>query len=180
MPVKLDLPAPRQKRFIEALTAGGTVLQAFAAMIEKPVEKLTKNEKVRAYAYPKKPIIKRFIDEFRAIEKANITRSLEERAITKEKVLDELAKIAFTNTTDIMEWDNDGVRLKPSSELSADAKAAIADVYEIKGKEGKTVKVKTSDKRAALETLGKHLGLFVEKHQHEHKSLNVSFIIEKD
>src|SRR5262249_41496349 len=46
----------------------------------------------------------------------------------------------FTNLTDVADWDNDTLRLKPSGELSPEARAAIKRVRIYKDKNGETVR----------------------------------------
>lgn len=81
--------------------------------------------------------------------------------ITQEKVLEELAAIAFANGTNFATITQNGcVLLTPTSELSENKKKAVASIKE--GKSG--VEVKLHDKVRALELLGKHLGVFDSKH----------------
>lgn len=80
--------------------------------------------------------------------------------ITQEKVLEELAAIAFANGTNFATINHKGqVSLIPTSELSENKKKAVASIKE--GQYG--VEVKLHDKVRALELLGKHLGVFTEK-----------------
>lgn len=102
---------------------------------------------------------------------------IQKYAATKERLIEECARIAFTDATEIMTWDKDGVQVKDSAELG-DAAKAIVDVQEHTTKTGKKVQVKIADKRAAIETLAKLIGaLAPEKHDHR---VAVNFIIEKD
>lgn len=95
----------------------------------------------------------------------------ERTEITQDKVLKELAVIAFANTTDfarIVEKqtaDENGkvikyktVDLTLTSELSEEQQRALAVVKE--GKFG--IEVKPHDKVRALELLGKHLGMWTD------------------
>ena len=75
--------------------------------------------------------------------------------ITPDKVLAELAYIAFSRMTDVAKWNGTSVTLKSSEELEEHAVAAISEVSE--GKE--VVKVKNHNKTAALTLLMKHLGM---------------------
>ena len=62
---------------------------------------------------------------------------------------------------ELFEWDAKGVTLKDSSELSEDAVRAVAEVSETAGVSGvKTVRIKLHDKKGALDSLARHLGLF--------------------
>ncbi len=82
--------------------------------------------------------------------------------VTVERVVRELARIAFGDRRDLMEWGPDGVRLKDSGELTHDQAAAVAEVSETTNLHGGSIKIKTHDKVKALELLGRHLGVFAE------------------
>lgn len=92
--------------------------------------------------------------------------------ITQDMVINELAKIAFS---DIRELYNDSGGLKNIKTLDNNIAGAISSLetfeeYEGRGDErektGDTQKVKLLDKTKALELLGKHLGMFKEKIEH--------------
>ena len=77
--------------------------------------------------------------------------------ITQERVLEELAAIAFANGTDFATINRNGlVRLVPTDDLPEDKKKAVASIKE--GQYG--TEIKLHDKVRALELLGKHLGVF--------------------
>ncbi len=77
--------------------------------------------------------------------------------ITQERVLAELAAVAFANGTDFATVTRDGlVRITPTDDLPEWKKKAIAAIKE--GRYG--LEVKLYDKVQALELLGKHLGVF--------------------
>lgn len=78
-------------------------------------------------------------------------------AITQDKVLAELAAVAFANGTDFAKILEGGrVQITPTEKLSAEKRRAVASIKE--GQFG--TEIKTYDKIRALELLGKHLGLF--------------------
>lgn len=83
--------------------------------------------------------------------------------ITQDRVLSEIAKVAFSNIGDIMDWSDAGIRLRNSNDLSKDQKAAISSIKEkVTDGEGfstKTLEVRFHDKIKSLELLAKHLGL---------------------
>ena len=83
--------------------------------------------------------------------------------IEADQVLTELARIAFADLRSTAEWGPDGVVPRRSSDLDDDAARAVAEVAETRSRSGATVKVKLFDKRAALESLAKHLGLYDER-----------------
>lgn len=77
--------------------------------------------------------------------------------ITADKVLAELAVIAFADRTEIAKITEAGfVKFTPTDKLPAELKKIIVGIKE--GKFG--IEVATADKVRALELLGKHLGIF--------------------
>lgn len=80
--------------------------------------------------------------------------------ITQERVLEELAAIAFANGADFATVNQNGiVRITPTSELPDEKRKAIASIKE--GQYG--TEVKLHDKVKALELLAKYLGMFDSK-----------------
>lgn len=93
--------------------------------------------------------------------------------VTVDKIVQELAKLGFSNMHDYMQIDDDGVPRLDFKSMSRDKAAAIAEMtveeFTAKGDEAATgkagvrrVKFKLHDKRAPLVDLGKHLGMFKE------------------
>lgn len=96
------------------------------------------------------------VDVQTEIEKrrASLRNKLE---ITQEKVIEELAAVAFANGTDFATITHNGlVRLTPTDEVPEEKKKAVASIKE--GQYG--TEIKLHDKVRALELLGKHLGVF--------------------
>lgn len=81
--------------------------------------------------------------------------------ITQDAVLQELAAIAFARCTDFCEVVKRGnknvLQIKPIADLTERQKAAVVT---IKTHARGGIEVKLADKMAALELLGKHLGIF--------------------
>jgi len=86
--------------------------------------------------------------------------------ITPERVLRELGRIAFADPRKVMTWGRSGVKLIDSELLSDDDAAIVSEVSESTTKEGGSLRLKLHDKLGALEKIGKHLGMFIEKHEH--------------
>lgn len=78
--------------------------------------------------------------------------------ITQERVLSELAAIAFANGTDFATVNANGlIHIKATSQIPKEKLPAVAS---IKYSRVMGVEIKLHDKVRALEMLGKHLGLF--------------------
>ena len=99
--------------------------------------------------------------------KAAIDRAMAERSrrtgINQDRVIQEIAKLAFLNPVDVIDMDEATVR----GEAHRDDTACIASVKvkNIPTDDGAITEreVKTYDKLKALELLGKHLGMFTDK-----------------
>jgi phage terminase small subunit len=117
--------------------------------------------------------IRELLDEFK-----------ERNMITKQRVLDEYAKLAFSDVTDFLDVrtervvvgahvdDNDDaepiseitqiVLLKDTNRIDPAKLAAISEIRQTK--EG--IAFKLHDKKGALDSVAKHLGMFKESHEH--------------
>ena len=108
-----------------------------------------------------------------AIQEAQNKRA-ERTEITQDMVLQELAKIGFSNMLDYMTKTDSGDLVPDFSALTRDQAAAISEITvetytEGRGEDAeevKRVKFKLGDKRAALVDMGRHLGMFTDKVQH--------------
>lgn len=107
-----------------------------------------------------------------AIEVAQNERA-KRLGVDKLRILQELALIAFSNPKDV--WTQDSVTGELSfdlNKLSRDVTASLAEIS-VTTTSGKTttkaVKAKQIDRLAALQLLGKHLGMFSDKLQVEGK-----------
>ncbi len=76
--------------------------------------------------------------------------------VTNERVLSELARLGFSDITDLVTVDRGKVQVADTVGLSSNTTAAIAEISQTRD----GIKIKMHDKRAALESLGKHLGLW--------------------
>lgn len=96
-----------------------------------------------------------------------MTKAATRVEISASKILQEMAKLAFHNPSDYLSINDDGTAEVDLSTLDRDQAAAITEVISETDDKGKTrTKVKLADKKAALETLGKHFGLWVERTEH--------------
>lgn len=115
------------------------------------------------------------------LSKPDIQKEIEKRRkdrerrteITQDRVLQELAAIAFAKATDYAEIDEGIVKIKPTSEISIAQAGAIAGVEQ--GNFG--VKLKLYDKLKALELLGKHIGIFCKSEEKEEERGRTGVVI---
>lgn len=83
--------------------------------------------------------------------------------LTHDKVLSELCKLAFTNLTDIVDITGGAIRIRTPLEVEDPAMwAAVSSIKEKMVNGEKVLAVTMHDKRATLEMLGRHLGMFKE------------------
>lgn len=80
--------------------------------------------------------------------------------VTQERIVRELARVAFGDRRRLMTWGPGGVRLVDSETIDEGDAAAVAEVSETTTKDGGSIKLKTHDKVKALELLGRHVGMF--------------------
>lgn len=86
--------------------------------------------------------------------------------VTADRVVRELARVAFANSRDVVNYDD--ATVKPEAVRDDTAAVASVRVKTIPTKDGNGVEreVKMHDKLKALELLGKRLGLFTDKIEH--------------
>lgn len=119
--------------------------------------------KKQGYRILKRPGVQAAI----AFEQADRSERLK---VTADKVVLELAKIAFLDLNTIVSVENGKVVCKNSAELTEEQRSAISEISQTK----ESIKVKAHDKLGALEMLGRHLGMFTDniRHSGELKVLN--------
>lgn len=83
--------------------------------------------------------------------------------ITAERIINELAKIAFADMGNYATWGSRGITLKESTDLTPDQTAAVSELSETVTESGGSTRFKLHDKKGALELLGKHLGMFKDR-----------------
>jgi phage terminase small subunit len=141
MPV---LDHPKHELFAQTVARGKPLNEAYVIAGYKQSDQ-------NASTLAARPEVAARILEFKRIAAA---RSL----VTAERVLAELALIGFADITQAVKVVDGKVQVLDTAQLSPDVTAAIAKIAQTR--DGVTVAF--HDKRAALENLGKHLGLFKE------------------
>jgi phage terminase small subunit len=97
--------------------------------------------------------------------------------VTVDRIVQEYAKIAFSNMLDYVTVDHNGGAFVDLSKLTRDQAAAIQEVT-VEHLPSRTVdgegeskvpvlktRIKVADKKTALDSLGKHLGMFIDKQE---------------
>ena len=113
----------------------------------------------------------------RAIDQAMAERS-KRTGVSADRVVRELAKVAFLNPTDVIDMETASVNEWATDEdkatiASVKVKTIPTDAGEILERE-----VKTYDKIRALELLGKHNGMFTDKVRLENDDLEVKVVMD--
>lgn len=85
--------------------------------------------------------------------------------ITQDMVLQELAKIGFSDMKAFASWGPRGVTLIESEQLTPDQAACVSEVSQTWSESGGSIKFKLHDKVSALEKIGRHLGMFDNKQE---------------
>lgn len=138
---------PKQKRFCEEYLID---MNATQAAIRAGYSEKT------AYSMGQRLLKKVEVQEY--IQKR--MTSLEYRTgITQERVLNEIAAVAFANATDYAQVIDGRVKLTSTKDLTDEQKKGLAVIKE--GRFG--VEVKAYDKLKALQMLGDYLSLFTDK-----------------
>ena len=107
-----------------------------------------------------------------AVRLEELQNELKERnMVTIERVLQEYARLGFFDPRKLF---NDNGKPKEISELDDDTAAALAGLevfeeYDGRGDDrvftGYTKKYKIADKKGALDSMARHLGMFIDKHE---------------
>lgn len=140
---------PKQRRFVQEYLID---LNATQAAIRAEYSKKRASE--LGYQLLRNPTVQAAIQEEMALRERRT-------AITQDRVIAELAAVAFANGADYAKvmYDTGLVSFVPTDQLTAEKKKAIASIKQ--GQAG--TEVKTYDKIRALELLGKHLGMFSDR-----------------
>lgn len=146
----------KQKRFIDEYLLDGNATAAALRAGYKTINPNNTGCEVMGYPHVKAELARR---------QAKLSQKLE---ITAERVLAEYAKIAFSNMADFI-TPVGKVRNIDLSKLTRDQAAAIQEISVDRpaggGVKAGKIKIKLVDKKGALDSLGRHLGLFAKDAQ---------------
>src|SRR6266571_8278030 len=88
------------------------------------------------------------------------TKPVDKIDVSSERVLQELAVLAFAQITDVAQWDQDEVTLTESDDVPAWVRGAIKSVKITQSEFGPERSVQLHDKIGALDKLGRHFKLW--------------------
>ena len=154
---------PRQQRFVQEYLID---LNATQAAIRAGYSARTANEQ-GARLLAKVSVA--------AAVQAEMDKRAKRTEITADRVLKELALLGFANAEEYFIWGPDGVTIKDSAELTPEQTAAVAEVSQTVTEQGGTIRVKLYDKRASLELIGRHLGMFKDVVEHKGDPLAIVY-----
>ncbi len=93
-------------------------------------------------------------------ERDEIAERAARLGVTPERVLQEYARIAFADLRRFADWGPEGLVLKTTGALTDADTAAISEITTAGAGSG-NYRVKLYDKKAALDAIARHLGMFV-------------------
>jgi phage terminase small subunit len=152
---------PKNKLFIEEYLSNGlNATKAYKAIYHAKNDNVARASAAQLLAKPKvAEAIKERIDQILG-DKAELTM----------KTIEELKRIAFADITEFLSYDNNSVTFNPSEDVDTRPieSVEITRLKTITAEDGKDLvtekmKLKLHDKKGALESLCKYLGLFKEK-----------------
>lgn len=149
---------PKQKRFCEEYIVD---LNATQAAIRAGYSKKTAH--VIGFEHLSKPKIQEYISTLRAEQEKRTE-------ITADMVVAELAKIGFANMQQYVNGGNNVLELK---NLDSKVTAAVSKVKTTLKEDGSVItEIGLYDKVAALEKLGRHLGIFEKDNAQQQGEIN--------
>tara|TARA_R110002074_G_scaffold139781_4_gene285766 strand:- start:769 stop:1335 length:567 start_codon:yes stop_codon:yes gene_type:complete len=88
--------------------------------------------------------------------------------LTRDRVLDELSAIAFTNLEDLIDFDKADATLIEKDQRRLNTRSAVKKIkitrkFESNGESTETLEIELHDKLKALDMLGKYFGMFITK-----------------
>ena len=144
-----------QDKFARELVKTGAYNEAYKIARPRSAKGLSRDEmSTRGKAWSYYPPVKQRIEELRA-------QTYRRHEKTVDRLINELATIAFSDIRDVLSFSENGVVIKNSDDLSDSVARTISEV----SMDGDKVKVKLYDKQTAINQLGKHFGMFIERRE---------------
>ena len=94
--------------------------------------------------------------DIQACVQAERQRIAERNDVTVDRIVEEYRRIAFADLTEVIQIRDGHASVIDTDDLTIEQKAAISEIHETKD----GIRIKRESKIAALDSLGKHLGMF--------------------
>lgn len=164
------LKNPKHERFAQEVAKGKSANQAYA------IAGFKKSTTNAARLNANEPIRMR-IEEL-------LAKSAQKAGVTIDKIVQELAKIGFSDIRKALDWGmvntekgpQQFVTLKDSAEVDDATAATVSEVWQT----NQGIRFKFHDKPAALRDLGRHLGMFKIDNQQQANGPQTLTIVIKD
>jgi phage terminase small subunit len=145
----------KEQKFCELVLTGKSQTQSY-----KEAGYKSKNDR-SAGACAVQVLAKPRVAEYIAKRQLEINEKLKEATqVTKERIVAELAKVAFANMSDFAKIDGQTVTFTNFENLKPDQLSAVCEVGETVGRSGVSLHLKLHNKIDALTKLGEQLGIF--------------------
>jgi phage terminase small subunit len=131
----------RQRLFVEEFLVDGNAAAAAVRAGYSPTRADSQGHRLKT------------LPRVRAAIEAGLAARARRGQACRDRVLEELSRIAFADISDFLRWDDSGVTLRPMDELTREQTACVAEIVESAGKTGKVVRVKLHGKLPALAAL---------------------------
>lgn len=153
----------KQQRFLDALIAGATPSDAYRQAYDC-ARMRPRTISAHAYKLSRQPLIAAALDRHRVqleqAREAATERAAAEAGVTRERIVAELAAIAFADIRQVATWSaGEGVRIRDADSLDPTTAAAILELK--RAPRDGAVSVKLHPKLGALQALAKLLKLDV-------------------
>lgn len=93
----------------------------------------------------------------------SMSKRMERLQITQDRVVEEYARIAFSNIGDYVDWNGGAITVKAKHRIDTTKLSAIQQIQENVNPTGTNISLKLYDKKAALDSLARHMGMFNDK-----------------
>ena len=151
MPRTRKLP-PKQARFVEEYPVDWN-----SAAAARRAGYSAKTASVKGYQLRQDQRVLDAIEEARA----KLSKKL---AVTREMVVEEYRRIAFADIRDVMYIEDGRVRVYDTADLTPEQAATLSEIGETKD----GIRIKMHSKIAALDSLAKDLGMFIDRSENKH------------
>lgn len=155
----MDKLTPKQRAFCQQYAIDK---DATAAAIRAGYSKKTAYQ--IGFENLQKPAVREYVDQL-------LNEAAARAGLKAEDVINELRKLAFYNARSFVDETNN---IRSLQDLPEDLTAAIVGIRTTQTRKGLQVELKLADKKGALESLGRHLGIFEKDNEQSAIRIKVS------